>query len=65
MKKLFLTMILTGIFAACVNNDVDSETPPWDRTDIKEVSSQDLAATADESHLPPWKRSDAHLKTTE
>lgn len=63
MKKVFLAMILTGLFSACVNTDIDSETPPWDRTDIKEAASQDLTATVDGSLLPPWKKTDAHLLT--
>ncbi len=59
MKKLFLTMILTGLFSACISTDIDSETPPWDRTDIKDAASQEVIATADDSTL----RSDVYLLT--
>ena len=63
MKKIFLIMVLTGLFSACVNTDIDSETPPWDRTDIKEGASQDLTAAVDGSLLPPWKGTHAYLPT--
>lgn len=42
MKKIFLIMVLTGLFSACINTDIDSSTPPWDRTDASEVAGEDL-----------------------
>ncbi len=54
MKKIFLIMVLTGLFSACVNTDLDSETPPWDRTDMKNADSKDLAASLEGSSLPSW-----------
>lgn len=63
MKKIFLIMVLTGLFSACVNTDIDSETPPWDRTDIKEAASQDLIAAVDGSLLPPWEKVHVYLLT--
>jgi len=42
MKKIFLIMILTGLLSACVNTDIDSSTPPWDRADVSEVADEDI-----------------------
>ena len=63
MKKIFLIMVLTGLFSACVNTDLDSETPPWDRTDMKNADSKDLTATNDRSPLPSWKSTHIHSLT--